>query len=135
MVYDTKAQPKTKQESNSTALIETFIYKKGAPALNTTKKQINSIQNRKGLRWFFLIVLLAAELICNTWVRSESNQAMIMIAKEQAQIRNMANYRQALSVELERLKSEARIARIASTRLGLTSDIFNQTFYLPKGTN
>lgn len=103
--------------------------------MNTTKKQINSIQNRKGLRWFFLIVLLAAELICNTWVRSESNQAMIMIAKEQAQIRNMANYRQALSVELERLKSEARIARIASTRLGLTSDIFNQTFYLPKGTN
>ena len=58
-----------------------------------------------------------------------------MIAKTESQIRDMADYRQALSVELERLKSEARITRIARTRLGLTPDIFNQTIYLSKGTN
>ena len=58
-----------------------------------------------------------------------------MIAKTESQIRDMADYRQALSVELERLKSEARITRIARTRLGLTPDIFNQTIYLSKGIN
>ena len=106
--------------------------------MNTTQKrgkQINSIQNRKGLRWFFLIIVLVAELICNAWIRSESSQAMIMIAKTETQIRDLADYRQALGVELERLKSEARITRIARTRLGLTPDIFYQTIYLPKGTN
>jgi len=103
--------------------------------VNTPQKQIDSMQNPKGLLWFFLIIVLAAELICNAWIRSESNQAMIMIAKTEAQIRDMADYRQALGVEIERLKSEARITRIASTRLGLAPDIFNETIYLPKGTN
>lgn len=103
--------------------------------MNTSQKQIDSIRNLKELRWFLLIIVLAAELICNAWIRSESSQAMIMIAKTESQIRDMADYRQALSVELERLKSEARITRIARTRLGLTPDIFNQTIYLSKGTN
>jgi len=103
--------------------------------LNTSQKQIDSIRNLKELRWFLLIIVLAAELICNAWIRSESSQAMIMIAKTESQIRDMADYRQALSVELERLKSEARITHIARTRLGLTPDIFNQTIYLSKGTN
>lgn len=103
--------------------------------MNTSQKQIDSIQNRKVLLWFFLIMVLAAELICNAWIRSESSQTMIMIAKTESRIRNLADYRQALGVEIERLKSEARITRIARTRLGLTPDLFNQTIYLPKGTN
>lgn len=102
--------------------------------MNTPQKQINSIQNRKGLLWFFLIVVLATELICNAWIRSESSQVMIMIAKTESRIRDMADYRQALGVEIERLKSEARITRIARTKLGLTPDVFNQTIYLSKGT-
>ena len=103
--------------------------------MNTSQKQSDSIRNLKELRWVILIIVLAAELICNAWIRSESSQAMIMIAKTESQIRDMADYRQALSVELERLKSEARITRIARTRLGLTPDIFNQTIYLSKGIN
>jgi cell division protein FtsL len=99
------------------------------------KLETPTIQNHKELRWFLLIIVLAAELICNAWIRSESSQAMIMITRTESQIRDMADYRQALSVELERLKSEARITRIARTRLSLTPDIFNQTIYLPKGTN
>lgn len=99
------------------------------------KLETPTIQNHKELRWFLLIIVLAAELICNAWIRSESRQAMIMITRTESQIRDMTDYRQALSVELERLKSEARITRIARTRLGLTPDIFNQTIYLPKGTN
>ena len=103
--------------------------------MNTPQKQTDSIENRQGLRWFFIIMVLAAELICNAWIRSESNQAIIMAARTESHIRDLADYRQALGVELERLKSEARITHIARTRLGLTSDIFNQTIYLPKGTN
>jgi len=103
--------------------------------VKTPERQINAMQNQKGLLWFFLIIVLAAELICNAWIRSESNQAMIMITKTESNIRDMADYRQALGVEIERLKSEARITRIARTRLGLAPDIFNETIYLPKGTN
>ena len=103
--------------------------------MNTSQEQIDYIRNRKELRWVILIIVLAVELICNAWIRSESSQAMIIIAKTESQIRDMADYRQALSVELERLKSEARITRIARTRLGLTPDIFNQTIYLSKGIN
>ena len=119
------------------------MHKNGAVSiLNTTKKKekpvnspVNSIENRKGLRWFFLIMVLAAELICNAWIRSESSQTMITIAKTQSRLRQMTDYRQALSVELERLKAEARITRIARTRIGLTTDIFDQTIYLPRKTN
>nr|WP_319392985.1 septum formation initiator family protein [uncultured Desulfobacter sp.] len=101
--------------------------------MNTPQKQSDAIQNQTGVLWFFLIIALAAELICNAWIRSESNQAMIMIAKTEHRIQELADYRQALGVEIERLKSDTRIARIARTRLGLAPDIFNETIYLSKG--
>ena len=103
--------------------------------MNTPRQQSDSIQNQTGLLWFFLIIVLAGELICNAWIRSESNQAMIMIAKTEHRIQELADYRQALGVEIERLKSDTRITRIARTRLGLAPDIFNETIYLPEGTN
>lgn len=103
--------------------------------MNTPQKQIDSIQNRKGVLWFFLIIVLAAELICNAWIRSESNQVMIMIAKTESRIQDLADYRQAMGVEIERLKSDARITRIARTRIGLVPDILNPTIYLPKGAD
>ncbi|MCG8548961.1 MAG: septum formation initiator family protein [Desulfobacterales bacterium] len=103
--------------------------------MNTPQKQIDVIQSQKGLLWFFVIIVLAAELICNAWIRSESNQAGIMIAKTETRIQDLTDYRQALGVEIDRLKSESRITRIARTRLGLAPDIFNPTIYLPKGTN
>ena len=103
--------------------------------MNTPRQQSDSIQNQTGLLWFFLIIVLAGELICNAWIRSESNQAMIMIAKTEHRIQELADYRQALGVEIERLKSDTRITRIARTRLELAPDIFNETIYLPEGTN
>jgi cell division protein FtsL len=103
--------------------------------VNTPQKQSDAIQNQTGVLWFFLIIVLAAELICNAWIRSESNQAMIMIAKTEHRIQELADYRQALGVEIERLKSDTRITRIARSRLGLAPDIFNETIYLSKGKN
>ena len=101
----------------------------------TAKKQIPPGQNRKGLRWFFLIMLIAAELILNAWIRSESSQAMQQISQSRTQIRDLTEYRAALNVERERLKSEGRIIRLAHSRLGMVTETLSQTIYLPKGYN
>ena len=88
------------------------------------------IPHRKGLRWFALILVLVCELMAHTWVRTESTQTMVRIAQAQEEIQNTLSYRKALGLERDRLKSDARITQIARTRLGMTSDISNQTVYL-----
>lgn len=85
---------------------------------------------QRGLRWFFLILVIVSELMANTWIRTESTQTIFRISKAQADIQTAISYRKALGLERDRLKSDARITRIARTRLGLSSDIFNQTIYL-----
>ncbi len=86
--------------------------------------------HRKGLRWLALILVLVCELMAHAWVRTESTQSMMRISEAQTEIQKKISYRKALSLERDRLKSDARITRIARTRLGLSSDIFNQTVYL-----
>lgn len=92
-------------------------------------------QHRRGLRWFALILVLVCELMIHAWIRTESTQAMVRISRVQAEIQRLTSYRKALSLERDRLKSDARITRIARTRIGLSSDIFNQTIYLPGESN
>ncbi|MDD9301083.1 MAG: cell division protein FtsL [Desulfobacter sp.] len=87
-------------------------------------------QQRKGLRWFALILILVCELLAHAWIRTESTQTMLRISKGQAKIQKDLSYRKALVLERERLKTDDRITMIARTRLGLTSDIFNRTIYL-----
>ena len=90
---------------------------------------------KRGLRWFFLILVLVSELLVHVWVRTESTQAMIRISEAQADIQKAVSYRKALSLERDSLKSDARITRIARTRLGLSSDTFNRTIYLSGDLN
>ncbi len=97
--------------------------------------QNNLIQHRAGLRWLALILILFCELMAHTWVRTESTQSILRISKSQAEIHKKLSYRKALGLELDRLKSDARITRIARSRLGLSTDIFNQTIYLPGNVN
>ena len=85
---------------------------------------------KRGLKWFFIILVVVFELLVHAWIRTESTQMMIRISDTQAKIQEAVSYRKALGLELERLKSDARITRIARTRLGLTSDTFDQTIYL-----
>ena len=84
----------------------------------------------RGLRWFALILVLVCELMAHAWIRTESTQTLYNISKTQADIQKTISYRKALGLERDRLKSDARITKIARTRLGLSSDIFNQTIYL-----
>ena len=95
----------------------------------------NLIQHRAGLRWMALILILFCELMAHTWVRTESTQSILRISKTQAEIHKKMSYRKDLGLELDRLKSDARITRIARTRLGLSTDIFNQTIYLSGNVN
>jgi len=94
------------------------------------KKHVIPVQQRKGLRWFALILVLVCEFMAHAWIRTESTQAMLRISQTQAEIQKSLSYRKALGLERDRLKSDARITRIARTRLGLTSDVSGQTIYL-----
>ncbi|WDP89447.1 MAG: cell division protein FtsL [Desulfobacter sp.] len=88
------------------------------------------VPQRKGLRWFALILVLICELMAHTWVRTESTQAMLRISQAQARVQKCLSYRKALNLERDRLASDGRITRIARTRLGLTSDVSDQTIYI-----
>ena len=83
-----------------------------------------------GFRWLVLIAVLFCELLTHAWVRTESTQTILRISNAQAGIAKDRSYGDALSVERNRLKSDERITRIARTRLGLSTDTFNQTIYL-----
>ena len=89
------------------------------------------VQQRKGLRWFALILILICEFMAHAWVRTESTQAMLRISQTQAEIQKTLSYRKALGLERDRLKSDARITRIARTRLGLVKPDAQQTVTLP----
>lgn len=84
-------------------------------------------------RWLVLILILFCQLMVHAWIRTESTQTMLRISRIQSGTAKSLSYGKALGVERDRLKSDARITRIATTRLGLSTDILNQTIYLPKG--
>ena len=83
-----------------------------------------------GYRWLALILVLFCELLGHAWVRTESTQTILRISNAQAGITKAISYGKALSVERDRLKSDNRITKIARTRLGLSTDTFDQTIYL-----
>ncbi|MCP3941276.1 MAG: hypothetical protein GY710_07320 [Desulfobacteraceae bacterium] len=92
----------------------------------------NKTQNRQrvGFRWLALIIVLFCELMAHAYVRTESTQTIVRISNAQAGITKSLSYGEALSVERDRLKSDVRITKIATTRLGLSTDIFNKIIYL-----
>lgn len=96
------------------------------------KKREIQVPQQKGLRWFALILVLVCELMAHAWVRTESTQTILRISQAQTQIQKTLSYGKALGLERDRLKSDARITRIARTRLGLT-EVAGQTIYLPGG--
>ena len=95
-----------------------------------TRKHTKQQKQRVGYRWLALILVLFCELMVHAWVRTESTQTIVRISNAQAGITKSLSYGRALSVERDRLKSDARITRIARTHLGLSTDTFSQTLYL-----
>ena len=95
-----------------------------------TIKHKTQPSQRVGYRWLALILVLFCELMVHAWVRTESTQAIVRISNAQAGITKSLSYGRVLSVERDRLKSDARVTRIARTHLGLSPDTFSQTIYL-----
>lgn len=89
---------------------------------------------RIGFRWLLLISVLFIELLTYTWIRTESTQTIYRISNAQAELSDRLSYQKELALERDRLKSDARIIRIARNKLGLTTDVFNQTIYIGEGS-
>jgi cell division protein FtsL len=93
-------------------------------------KQKNQNTQRVGFRWIALILVLFCEFMGHAWVRTESTQTIVNISNAQTGITKSLSYGRALSLERDRLKSDARITKIARTHLYLSTNTFNQTIYL-----
>ena len=83
-----------------------------------------------GSLWLLVIFILFTELMASTWVRTESTQALLRISKAEERLLEKRSYHKALLAEMEWLKSDARITRIARNRLNLSTVTMDQTIYL-----
>jgi cell division protein FtsL len=94
---------------------------------NISKKMVRP--QKIGFHWIVIICLIFCELLCCTWIRTESTQTILRISRAQAAYIEKTSYYKALSVERDRLKSGDRITSIAKTRLKLSNDTLAQTIY------
>ena len=83
-----------------------------------------------GSLWLLVIFILFVELMAHTWIRTESTQALLRISKAEERLLEKRSYHKALLAEMEWLKSDARITRIARNRLNLSTVTMKQTIYL-----
>lgn len=87
---------------------------------------------RIGFRWFFIIGALFVLLLIHTGIRTEATHTMIRISQAEKKMMEALSYQRALSLEIDRLKSEERISRIAQSKLNLVKDTGQNTHYLAK---
>ncbi|WP_022664409.1 hypothetical protein [Desulfospira joergensenii] len=99
--------------------------------MNQRKETIK--YQKPGYRWLLVIFILFCELMVHIWIRTESTQAIIQISNAQEKLTKAQSYTKALSLERDRLKSDARITGIAKIRLGLSENIFDRIVYLDGG--
>ena len=104
-------------------------------AKKTNHHKTHKMPRRAGFRWLLIIGILFCELLAHTWIRTESRHAKIRITQAEKQILKRSRYQRALMLEIDRLKSEDRISRIARTRLNLIKDTGENTLYLPTRTD
>ena len=79
---------------------------------------------------FLLVLAFIAELLFYTWCRVQYVRVQYEIAEETARRHRLMKTQDVLKIELARLKSPRRIAKIA-TRLGLVVPRPEQTMVLP----
>ncbi|MCM2285405.1 MAG: cell division protein FtsL [Desulfobacula sp.] len=100
-------------------------------AANTIKMMKSPIPKKNtGSLWLLIIFILFVELMAYTWIRTESTQALLRISQAEERLLEKRSYHKALLAEMEWLKSDARITRIARNRLNLSTVTMGQTIYL-----
>lgn len=90
-------------------------------------------QKKFNAAWILLLILLlfTIELLFYTWCRVQSIRMNYRIAAELKKQTFLISNQNKLKIELERLKSPDRIARIAREKLGLHPPLSEQVIILP----
>ena len=78
-----------------------------------------------------LMFVFIAELLFYTWCRVQYVRNKYEIAEQTARARQLTAMQDNFKIELARLKSPKRIARIARTQLGLITPSPKQTIIIP----
>ena len=83
------------------------------------------------IAWFIVMAIFIAELLIYTWCRVQYVKVGYEISNENNKNRNLINLQNNLKVELARLKSPERLARIAKEQLGLKIPTSGQMIVIP----
>ena len=96
------------------------------------RKNKQKAQSRK-MTFIYLGLMLAfiIELLFYTYCRVQSTQVSVDISNERARNAELLSLRDSLKVELARLKSPKRIAKIASQQFDLVLPNSNQIIVIP----
>lgn len=98
--------------------------------MNRRKKK--KVLNRKLVALYLgLMFVFIVELLFYTYCRVQSTQVSGEISRETARQRDLLSMRDSLKVELARLKSPQRIAKIAGEQFDLVLPNSNQIIVLP----
>ncbi len=81
--------------------------------------------------WMVLMSLFIMELLFYTWCRVQNVNFGYEITKETQTQRQLTAYQNNLKIELARLKSPDRIAKIAREQLGMMMPTTDRTILLP----
>jgi cell division protein FtsL len=98
----------------------------------STRKMLNNIHkpNATVILIIFMTVFLT-QLLFFTWCRVQTIVTGYEISKETQRHQDLINFQNNLKVELARLKSPERIAKIAKNQLGLITPTQEQMIIIP----
>ncbi|MCK4618575.1 MAG: cell division protein FtsL [Desulfobacterales bacterium] len=94
-----------------------------------TKK--NARSTRIVIIWFIIMAVFIAELLIYTWSRVQCIKSGYEISNENNKNRKLITLQNNLKVELARLKSPERLAKIAKNQLGLKTPTPEQIIIIP----
>ena len=95
------------------------------------KTQKNTLGTRIVIIWFIVMAVFIAELLIYTWSRVQCIKVGYEISNENNKNQRVINLQNKLKVELARLKSPERLAKIAKNQLGLKTPTPEQMIIIP----
>jgi len=81
--------------------------------------------------WMIMMFIFITELLFYTWCRVQNVQHGYEISREAHNQKKLIAYQNNLKIELARLKSPDRIAKIATQQLGLIMPTTDKTILMP----
>ncbi len=95
-------------------------------------KALNNIRKPKEtLLWIIFMTIFLTELLFFTWCRVQTIGAGYEISREVKRHQDLIILKNNLKIELARLKSPERIAKIAKNQLGLITPTREQMIIIP----